>query len=146
MPGRVAGYCATMSRQNVKLVRHMHQAFNRRDTETFLGLLDPHVEWVPMMARLEGTVYRGRAEVERWLAGLDHDWVDLRTEPREFRDLGDVVLILGSWHARARTSGVVLDSEPAAWVARIRHGKVVRQETFTDRDQAFEAARRQGRA
>jgi ketosteroid isomerase-like protein len=99
-----------------------------------------------MMARLEGTVYRGRAEVERWLAGLDHDWVDLRTEPREFRDLGDVVLILGSWHARARTSGVVLDSEPAAWVARIRHGKVVRQETFTDQDQAFEAARRQGRA
>ncbi|HEY6775205.1 MAG TPA: nuclear transport factor 2 family protein [Thermoleophilaceae bacterium] len=135
-----------MSRQNVELVRHMHQAFNRRDTETFLGLLDPHVEWVPMMARLEGTVYRGRAEVERWLAGLDHDWVDLRTEPREFRDLGDVVLILGSWHARARTSGVVLDSEPAAWVARIRHGKVVRQETFTDQDQAFEAARRQGRA
>jgi ketosteroid isomerase-like protein len=146
VPGRVAGYCATMSRQNVELVRRMHQAFNRRDTETFLGLLDPHVEWVPMMARLEGTVYRGRAEVERWLAGLDHDWVDLRTEPREFRDLGDVVLILGSWHARARTSGVVLDSEPAAWVARIRHGKVVRQETFTDQDQAFEAARRQGRA
>jgi ketosteroid isomerase-like protein len=146
VPGRVAGYCATMSRQNVELVRRMHQAFNRRDTETFLGLLDPHVEWVPMMARLEGAVYRGRAEVERWLAGLDHDWVDLRTEPREFRDLGDVVLILGSWHARARTSGVVLDSEPAAWVARIRHGKVVRQETFTDQDQAFEAARRQGRA
>jgi ketosteroid isomerase-like protein len=128
-----------MSQQNVELVRRLHQAFNQRDTETFLGLLDPDVEWVPMMARLEGAVYRGRAEVKRWLAGLDHDWVELRTEPREFRDLGDVVLIFGSWHARARTSGLVLDSEPGVWVARVRDGKVVRQETFTDRDQALEA-------
>jgi ketosteroid isomerase-like protein len=131
-----------MSRQNVELVRRMHHAFNQRDTETFLGLLDPDVEWVPMMARLEGAVYRGRAEVEGWLVGLDHDWVELRTEPQEFRDLGDVVLILGTWHARARTSGLVLDSEPGAWVARVRGGKVVRQETFTDLDQALEAAGR----
>jgi ketosteroid isomerase-like protein len=128
-----------MSRQNVELVRRLHQAFNQRDTETFLGLLDPDVEWVPMMARLEGAVYRGRAEVERWLVGLDHDWVELRTEPQEFRDLGDVVLILGSWHARARTSDLVLDSEPGAWVARVRDGRVVRQETFTDRAQALDA-------
>jgi ketosteroid isomerase-like protein len=134
-----------MSRQNVELVRRLHQAFNRRDTETFLELLDPDVEWVPMMARLEGAVYRGRAEVEQWLAGLDHDWVELRTDPREFRDLGEVVLILGTWHARARTSGLVLDSEPGAWVARIRGGKVVRQETFTDRNQAFKAVGLRGR-
>ena len=130
-----------MSRENVELVRRVHQAFNQRDTETFLGLLDPDVEWVPMMARLEGVVYRGLKEVERWLIGLDHDWVALRTEPREFRDLGDVVLTLGTWHARARTSGLVLDSEPGAWVARVRNGKVVRQETFTDLAQALEAAR-----
>jgi ketosteroid isomerase-like protein len=134
-----------MSRQNVELVRRLHQAFNRRDTETFLELLDPDVEWVPMMARLEGAVYRGRAEVERWLVGLDHDWVELRTDPREFRDLGEVVLILGTWHARARTSGLVLDSEPAAWVAHVREGKVIRQETFTDRAQALEAVDRRGR-
>jgi ketosteroid isomerase-like protein len=141
----VPGYWAVMSRHNVELVRRLHQAFNERDIETFLELLHPDVEWVPMMARLEGAVYRGRAEVRRWLAGLDHDWVDLRTEPREFRDLGDMVLILGSWHARARTSGLVLDSEPGAWVARIRDGKVVRQETFTDRNQAFEAVGLRGR-
>lgn len=128
-----------MSPSNVELVRSLHEAFNRRDTQAFLELLDPDVEWVPMMARLEGTVYRGRAEVEGWLAGLDHDWVDLRTDPQEFRDLGDVVLILGTWHARARTSGLVLDSEPAAWVAHIRNGKVIRQETFTDRAHALEA-------
>jgi ketosteroid isomerase-like protein len=135
-----------MSRQNVELARQLHDAFNRRDTETFLGLLDPNVEWVPMMARLEGVVYRGRAEVERWLVGLERDWVDLRTDPREFRDLGDTVLILGSWHARARSSGLVLDSERGAWVAHIREGLVTRQETFTDQAEALEAARRGGGA
>ena len=134
-----------MSQPNVELVKSLHQAFNRRDIGTFLELLDPDVEWVPMMARLEGTVYRGRAEVEGWLAGLDHDWVDLRTDPQEFQDLGDVVLILGTWRARARTSGLVLDSEPAAWVAHIRNGKVIRQETFTDRAGALEAVEPQKR-
>jgi ketosteroid isomerase-like protein len=134
-----------MSQQNVELMRRLHRAFNRRDTETFLELLDPDVEWVPMMARLEGAVYRGRTEVKRWLAGLDRDWVELRTQPREFRDLGDMVLILGTWHARARTSGLVLDSEHAAWVAQIRDGKVLWQETFTDRAQALEAVKLRGR-
>jgi ketosteroid isomerase-like protein len=134
-----------MSQSNIEVVKSLHKAFNRRDTQTFLDLLDPAVEWVPMMARLEGTVYRGRSEVEGWLAGLDHDWEDLRTDPREFRDFGDVVLILGTWHARARSSGLVLDSEPGAWVAHVRNGKVVRQETFTDRAQALEAAELQER-
>jgi hypothetical protein len=34
---------------------------------------------------------------------------------------------------------VTVDSQPGAWLGRIKDGKLVRHETFTDRDQAFEA-------
>lgn len=128
-----------MSRENVEVVRRLNQAFNCGDLDAFLGLLHPDVEWVPILAKLEGTVYRGRDEVRRWVAELDRDWAEFHPDPQEFRDLGDVVLALGTWHARARTSGLSLDSQPGAWVARIRAGKIVRYETFTDRSEALEA-------
>jgi ketosteroid isomerase-like protein len=124
----------------VDLLRRCHEAFNERDIEGFLELLHPEVEWVPIMARLEGAVYRGREQLRSWISELDRDWAEFRTEPREFRDRGDVVVAFGTWHARGRASGLILDSQPAAWVAHIRDGKVARQETFTDRDQALEAA------
>jgi uncharacterized protein (TIGR02246 family) len=129
-----------VSRDNVDLLRRVHEAFNRRDLETMLELIHPDGEWVPLMATLEGARYRGRDEIRRWYLELDRDWAEFQTTPEEFRDLGDVVLILGTWHARSRATGLTLDRQPGAWVAHVRDGKVVRQETFTDRAQAFEAA------
>jgi len=103
------------------------------------AVFDPDVEWIPILARLEGTSFRGPEEVNRWLDELDRDWAEFVTHPQEFRDLGDVVLILGTWRARARHSGLVLDAQPGAWVAHVRNGKIVRQETFTDRAEALDA-------
>jgi ketosteroid isomerase-like protein len=128
-----------MSRENVELARRLHRAFNERDREALAEVFDPDVEWVPIMAKLEGASYRGHEGVNRWLDELDRDWVEFVTDPREFRDLGEVVLILGTWHARARHSDLALDDQPGAWVAQIRNGRVVRQETFTDRAEALEA-------
>src|SRR4051812_33548282 len=128
-----------MSRDNLDVMRRFHETFNSRDVERFVELMDPDVELVPIMARLEGTVYRGHAAVRRWLKQLDEDWEFFRTTPVEYQDLGEQVLILGTWDARGRTSGIRLDSQPGAWVATLRDGKVTRQETFTDRAQALEA-------
>jgi ketosteroid isomerase-like protein len=129
-----------MSRENVEVVRRLNEAFNRGDMDTFLELLHPDVEWVPILAKLEGTVYQGRDAVSRWVAELHRDWAEFHPDPQEFRDLGGVVLALGTWHARARTSGLSLDSQPGAWLARIRDRKIVRYETFTNRSDALEAA------
>ena len=128
-----------MSRENVELMRQFHEAFNARDVDRFLSLMHPDVEVVPITARMEGTVYRGHAEVRAFLAGFDEDWEVFVTVPVEFRDLGDCVMSLGTWEARARASRITLDGQPGAWVAWIRDGKITRQETFTDRGQALEA-------
>jgi ketosteroid isomerase-like protein len=129
-----------MSRENVELVRRFHDAFNRRDIGGLTALFHADAEYIPILAKLEGRSYRGPDEVVDWLRELDRDWEEFQTAPEEFRDLGDTVLSLGTWQACARTSGVTLDSQPGAWVTLVRDGKILRHETFTDREQALEAA------
>ena len=52
----------------------------------------------------------------------------------------DRVLALGSWRAQGRAGGVLLDFPQAAWLGQYRKGRLVRMETFTDRNEALEAA------
>ena len=129
-----------MSQENVQIARGVHEAFNRRDVAGFLDLLDPDVEWIPIMAALEGHVYRGHAGIRRWIEELDTDWEYFETCPEEFRDLGDRVLVLGHWRARGRASGVELENQSGSWLLDLDGGKVMRQQTYTDPTEALRAA------
>jgi uncharacterized protein len=127
-----------MSQENVEVVRRSFTAFTRRDTALFLELLDPDVVWIPLMASLEGRVYRGLDGVQQWLEGVLTDWEFFEAYPEDFRDLGDRVLVIGHWRARGRASGVELE-RAATWLYDVRGGKIVREQTYTDRAEAFEA-------
>jgi ketosteroid isomerase-like protein len=129
-----------MSTQNLEVPRRLIEAYSRGDTPSFLDRLHPDVEWIPIMAALEGRVYRGHEGVLRWLEELSRDWEYFDPLYEEYRDLGDRVLIFGRWRARGRVSGVELENQPAAWLYEIKDGKVMRMQTFTDRAEALEAA------
>ena len=129
-----------MSREDVETVRRAVEPFNRRDIPTFLELLHPDVEWIPIMAVLESRVYRGHDGVRRWLEDLAADWELFEIFPDEFHDLGDRVLTFGRWRARGRASGVELENQPAAWLHEVKDGKIVRMRTYTDRAEALQAA------
>jgi ketosteroid isomerase-like protein len=129
-----------MSQDNVEIVRRTYPAFNRRDIPAFLESLDPDVEWMPIMAALEGRVYRGHAGVRQWIEELAADWELFEVHTEDFRDLGDRVLVLGHWRARGRGSGVQLENQAAAWLSEVKGGKVVRMRTYSDRREALEAA------
>ena len=127
-----------MSQENVELVRRVFDAFNRRDIAAFLELLDPDVEWVPILAVLEGRVYRGHEEVRQWIKDLATDWEFFEVDYEELRDFGDRVLVSGHWHARGRASGVEVEN-PGTYLYEIKGGKVVSMRTFTDYAEALEA-------
>jgi ketosteroid isomerase-like protein len=133
-----------MSEENVEIARRSFEAFNRAFTEgadDLYALLDPEVEWIPATAILEGRSYHGHEGVRRWIEDMKRDWEDFEPRPEEFLDLGDDrVLALGSWHARGRGGDVPLDFPHAAWLAQYREGKLVRMQTFTERQEALEAA------
>jgi ketosteroid isomerase-like protein len=134
-----------MSRENVEIVRSMFAAaargINLGEVDDLNGLLHAEIEWIPINAALEGTRYRGHDGVRQWIEDMKRDWDYFEARPKEFRDLGDDrLLALGTWRARGRSSGVELESQPAAWLVQLRNRKVVRMQTFTDRSQALEAA------
>ena len=127
-----------MSQENVEIVRRVFDAFNRRDIAAFIELLDRDVEWVPVLAVLEGSVYRGHADIRRWIKDLDTDWEFFEVYYEELRDLGDRVLVSGHWRARGLASGVEVEN-PGTYLYEIKGGKVVSMRTFTDYAEALEA-------
>jgi ketosteroid isomerase-like protein len=130
--------------ENEETARRMLVAFNRNFADgspDLYELLDPEVEWMPITAALEGTAYHGEDRVREWVEELRRDWEVFETRPEEYRDLGgERVLVIGTWRARGRGSGVELDSPQAYWLVHLRDSKVTRLRTFTDMEQAFEAA------
>jgi ketosteroid isomerase-like protein len=129
-----------MSRENLEQVQRLSSAFNSRDLDELLELIDSDVEWIPIMAALEGRVYRGHDGVRQWVEDLSVDWDYFETHQEEFREIGDRVLVFGRWRARARSSGIELENERASWVMDLQDGKIVRLQTYTDRDEAVKAA------
>jgi ketosteroid isomerase-like protein len=133
-----------MSQEIVEIARRAFEAFNRtfaEGTDDLYALLDPDVEFIPIMALLEGITYKGHEGVRQWIEDVRQDWADFEPRPEHFLDLGDDrVLVLGSWRARGRGGDVLLDIPQAAWLTQYRKGKLVRLQTFTEREKALEAA------
>ena len=129
-----------MSQESVRVVRALFAAFADRDLDAADAVFHPEVEIRPaIVGGPEGVVYRGLSGNRQFWADIDAAWTEFRIEPEEFRDLGEQVLVLGRAMARAPGSGIVLD-EPAAWIAVVCAGQIVRFRSFTDRRDALEAA------
>jgi len=132
-----------VSEENVDAARRLHEAFNRTFSEgtgELFELLDPEAEWIPITAVLDGTSYRGESAIRRWMDEMKHQWEVYETRPEEFLDLGDDrVLVLGTWQARGRGSGVELD-QPIAMVLWFGDGKIAQARSFLDVDEALAAA------
>ena len=63
---------------------------------------------------------------------------NVRIERADFRDLGDAVLVLGVYRARAGASGPETTT-PMAWCFEVRDGKIARGRDFLEQRQALEA-------
>ena len=58
-----------MSQENVELYRRATQAFNDRELDAFLALMDADVEAVPRIGAVEGD-YHGHDGMRRWWESL----------------------------------------------------------------------------
>jgi ketosteroid isomerase-like protein len=128
-----------MTQENVELVHHAYDAFNRRDLDAFLAALDPDVELTPRTMELEGGSYCGHDGVRDWWRTLFAVFPDFSTEILEVRDRGDS-LIVG---ARVRGHGVEGGApfEEVWWQAiKVRDGKATWWQNFGREAEALEAA------
>lgn len=116
-------------------------AFARRDLDAFLALVDPGVEFVARTGFVEGGgSYRGHDGVRRWFEELLSVFPDWRSEIREVRDPGDLVIVKLRAHAHGVGSAVPVDLD--LWqVVEARHAKAIWWATYTSEAEALEAAR-----
>ena len=93
----------------------------------------------PATARLagRGKPYLGHEGLRTYLADVARVWQELRSEPAEFIEIGDVVVCTGRVYAWG--VGRVIDS-PAGWVWRLRDGKLVEGRVYENQREALAAA------
>ncbi len=131
-----------MSEENVEIVKRGVDAYNRRDVEALLEVLDPEVEWHPgVLIPFEGEarVYRGHEGVREMVDDVFEALAEIYTEYSEIRDLGDRVVAIGRLRTRGRESGAEIESAFGS-VTDVRNGKAIRVRTYLDPKEALEAA------
>jgi ketosteroid isomerase-like protein len=128
-----------VSEENVEIVRRAVDAFGRGDADAFAALMAPELEWTTGLGAVEGEVFRGHEGVRTYFARLGSAWHEFRLLPDEFRDLGDVVLVLGRLEGRGRGGSVPVDA-PVGTVWDLRDGKVWRLRAYLDPRKALETA------
>jgi ketosteroid isomerase-like protein len=128
-----------MSQPNLDTVRRAIEAFNRRDGAKFDALLTDDVEIVPVRAALEGTTYQGSDAGSQYCAAVDDTWESLRWEVDEIREAGESAVAVGHIRGKGRGTGATIDTS-GGWVAHFRDGLITHFRTYTNRDDALEAA------
>jgi ketosteroid isomerase-like protein len=136
-----AGYCGSMSQENVELVREAFEAFLAGDVAKTAQLVDPELEFHGTIGGLqEGQVARGQSQIDETFEAEDLEaWEERRLEAEEFIDAGDDVVVLLHEYRRGRGSGVELQLKTAVVVA-VSGGRVRRIQGYMDRVAALDAA------
>jgi ketosteroid isomerase-like protein len=128
-----------MSQENVDLVYRAADAFNRRDLDAALALMDDDVEVIPGAVAMEGgNHYHGHDGVGRWWRDLFDVFPDYAVEVFEVRDVGDMTV--AATVLRGHGAGSNVSIEDMVWlVHRWRGGKCIWWRNFGSGDEALEA-------
>lgn len=125
-----------------QLERLFDATIGAEEIEDGLSFLCPDVE-LDVSEVLDGAVYKGRAAVRAYCESHADVWQELEMQPESIAERKGVVVALVQCHAQGRGSGVPVKA-PAAWVAKLRDGKVASARFTLNRRRALEAVARQG--
>ena len=129
-----------MSQANVELVRIGVDAANREDIATIIAAAHPDIEFVALVADVEGRACHGYNGIRHYFVDMHDAWTESEYEVEDLIDAGnDHVVALVRWRAAGRTSGIQVD-EPLAAVFSFRDGRLSRMVVFQSRAEAFKAA------
>jgi ketosteroid isomerase-like protein len=119
------------------LAFQVFDAFNRRDIDAAIAMVDEDVEFFAPTAEManEGKPYVGHAGMRKYYEDVAAVWQELEVTPSEIREVDDAVLALGRVYGRA-DGGYIQDS-PAQWVMRFRGDRISWIRVYTNRSAAF---------
>jgi ketosteroid isomerase-like protein len=128
-----------MPQESTQVVRKIFDAFQRRDLETFLTLMDPEVEYRSLVLEVEG-VYYGHEGLRSWWDSLLAVFPEWNPTVEDAREVGNRVVSRVRAEGHGTGSGVPLERD--FWhVAEIRNGRMTFSAFFRTEEEALEAAR-----
>ncbi len=128
-----------MSRENVDAVRSSIEGWNCGDIDAWLGSPHPDVEFRPSGVYLGvDPIYRGVAGLRRFWTTFREPWESLQVRIDQMREVGDDVVLLGTFDGHAR-DGMSVQRE-VAWVWRFVNDLCVRVDAYGTWKEALEAA------
>jgi ketosteroid isomerase-like protein len=130
-----------MSQENVELVRTGLDAANREDIAAIIALTHPDIEFVALVADVEGRTYHGYDGIRQYFVDMHDAWIESEYEVEDLIDAAsDRVVALVRWRAAGRTSGIRVDA-PLAAVYSFRDGRIYRMIVFQSRADALQSVR-----
>jgi ketosteroid isomerase-like protein len=125
--------------RDVMVVKAVFAAFAERDVDRVLELIDPECEFTAMTNDFAGRTepYRGLDGIREYFRDVALVWDELRLTPREYREVGDSVVVTG--RVNARSPSRIVDGS-TGWVWRVRDGRVVYGRVYPSAADAERAA------
>jgi ketosteroid isomerase-like protein len=127
-----------MSEENVGCAHRAYEAFNRRDLDALLALMDPEVNLTTrFVERIDS--YHGHDGVRAWWEDLLRVFPDFTVEIVEVRDVGE--LTVNAVRVRGHGLGSETPFEESVWqVGGWRAGKAISWHSYGSEAEALEAA------
>jgi ketosteroid isomerase-like protein len=122
----------------VEIVRRLMTAFNLRDHENVLALMDADVEFFAPQTALSverHASYHGHDGIRQYFEDVGGVWTTLQLIPQEFRFTDSHVVALGT--IVGERDGEYIDDE-VAWAWKLRGGKIVWGRVYQEPDEALE--------
>jgi ketosteroid isomerase-like protein len=121
------------------VVKAVFAAFAERDVERVVELIHPEVEFTAMTNDFAGRTepYRGHEGIREYFRDVALVWDELRLTPRDYRVVGDSIVVTGRVSARS-AARIVAGS--TGWVWRVREGRVVYGRVYASAADAERAA------
>jgi ketosteroid isomerase-like protein len=128
-----------MPQENVELTHRVFDAFNRRDLDAVIELMDPEVEAISRLLEVEGGSFHGHDGMRAWWETLVGIFPDFKIEVEKIRGRGDLTIAV--LHNRGHGSGSDAPLDEKIWmVVEWRNGKCVWWRACRSEDEALEAA------
>jgi ketosteroid isomerase-like protein len=126
-----------VTQENLDKARDFIEAYNERDFDRATANFDPDIDWV-LPAHQAFDSARGIPGVLRFFKGIDETMGELRLDPQEYVDEGDMVATRLRHYGRGKESGIEIDTELYHQVATFRDGVIVRMEYVASWQEALE--------
>ena len=116
-----------MSQENVEIVRSFYRAWARDEIPGPVELMDPEIEYVNPAGAVEPGTRRGLAAFSNAVEKVYEGWESWQMELEKVTAEGDQVVVVVSYRARGRGSGVEVEGrESALWNSPRRQGLALR--------------------